>query len=103
MNCLRTGLLVILLGVCGAASAQQAVDRQQLYELLDRLGQLEREVRQLRGDQEVLQYKLEQAERREQKRYQDLYSRLQPDAAAATQPPTSPPTGSAPGVPPPSG
>ena len=102
MNRLRTGLLVILLGVCGAAGAQQAVDRQQLYELLDRLGQLEREVRQLRGDQEVLQYKLEEAERRDQKRYQDLYSRLQSGAAPAIQPSTSSPTGIAPVAPPPS-
>jgi tol-pal system protein YbgF len=97
--------IVVALGYSGMAPAQQASDSQQFYELLDRLGQLEREVRQLRGEQELLQHKLQEAERREQKRYDDLYSRLQSGSGATGQPPPIAPQGNSadPSLPPATG
>jgi tol-pal system protein YbgF len=59
------------------AQAQETTDRQLMYQLLQRMDTLEREVRQLRGEQEVLQYKLQQAEDRAQKRSADTNTRLQ--------------------------
>jgi len=65
----------LLLGASGAL-AQDSTERQLMYQLLQRMDQLEREVRQLRGEQEVLQYKLQQAEDRGQRRYADTNDRL---------------------------
>jgi len=73
----RSGALLLLLTLAaGAAGAQETSDRQLMYQLLQRMDQLEREMRQLRGEQEVLQYQLQQAEDRAQKRYADTNNRL---------------------------
>lgn len=69
---LAAGLLVAATN----APAQDNTERQLMYQLLQRMDQLEREVRQLRGEQEVLQYKLQQADDRGQRRYADTNDRL---------------------------
>ncbi len=72
------GLLAIVLLVAGGTTlAQSDADKRVLYELIDRIDQLEQEVRQMRGAQEVLQYKLDEASGRDQKRYQNTDARLQ--------------------------
>jgi tol-pal system protein YbgF len=66
-----------LLLLSGTVEAQQTSERQLMYELMDRLEQLEQEVRQLRGAMEVYQYKLDEASRSANNRYQDTDRRLQ--------------------------
>lgn len=58
------------------SSAEDSPERQLLYELIDRIEQLEGEVRQLRGQQEVVTYRQEEAARRGAKRAEDSDRRL---------------------------
>jgi tol-pal system protein YbgF len=59
------------------AQAQAGRDNQVLYELMSRLGQLEREIRQLRGDLELYRHLQEQEVQRQKERHQALDRRLQ--------------------------
>lgn len=70
----------VLLGVMmgsTAACAQAARDSQLLYELFNRLDQLEQEIRQLRGDLELFRYRQEETIRQQQEVYSNLDRRLQ--------------------------
>ena len=77
----RSGLFwactMLLCGMVTISHAQQNSERQLMYELMDRLEQLEQEVRQLRGSMEVYQYKLDEASQVDNRRYQDTDRRLQ--------------------------
>jgi TolA-binding protein len=80
----RTILLISLVG-CSAvyalsANAQNSRDNQLLYELLQRIELLEQELRQLRGDFELLQYQQQGQQAGttgDDTRYQTLEKRLQ--------------------------
>lgn len=79
------------------AQAQAGRDNQVLYELMSRLGQLEREIRQLRGDLELYRHRQEQEVQRQKERHQALDRRLQAleerlseDAASADGAPGEP-------------
>lgn len=70
----------ILVGIMmgsSAACAQAARDSQLLYELFNRLDQLEQEIRQLRGDLELFRYRQEETIQQQQELYGNLNRRLQ--------------------------
>lgn len=69
------GLPAMIIG--SSACAQAARDNQLLYELFNRLDQLEQEIRQLRGDLDLYRYRQEEAMQRQQQLYTDLDRRLQ--------------------------
>lgn len=69
------GLLGMIMGP--SACAQAARDNQLLYELFNRLDQLEQEIRQLRGDLEFFQYRQQEVMQQQQEQYSDLNRRLQ--------------------------
>ncbi len=68
---------LLLWAISTTSHAQQNSERQLMYELMDRLEQLEQEVRQLRGSMEVYQYKLDEANQADNRRYQDTDRRIQ--------------------------
>lgn len=63
-----------------AAWGQAGRDSQALYELLNRIQQLEQETRQLRGDLELLRYRQEEEKQRLDERFLQLEQRLQAGA-----------------------
>ncbi len=74
----RIVCLLVLLGFSAdGLGADPAVDRQLMLQLLQRLELLEQEVRQLRGQLEVLEHSRQQSARQEQNRYLDIDRRLQ--------------------------
>jgi tol-pal system protein YbgF len=78
----RLTLAAIVWGVCGwlPAIAQNTSDNALLYELLQRIELLERELRQLRGDLELFQYQQQRqtgSAQTDDARYQAIERRLQ--------------------------
>lgn len=69
------GLPAMMMG--SSACAQAARDNQLLYELFNRLDQLEQEIRQLRGDLDLYRYRQEEVMQQQQQLYTDLNRRLQ--------------------------
>lgn len=67
---------VLAAALVNPASAQSEADRKLMYELLQKLSQFEQELREIRGQQEVLGHRLEQAGERDRSRYLDIDRRL---------------------------
>ncbi len=67
---------------------ERIIQGQGLVSLLGRVDQLQNEVQRLTGDNEALQYKLEQMQRRQRELYIDLDERIQAQANTAAAPAT---------------
>jgi tol-pal system protein YbgF len=85
-----------------AVAPAQSPETRRLLELLDRLDELEREVRQLRGDLEVTSHDLKGLKDRQRELYLDLDRRLRALEVGGVHqaPAAAPPPPSAPAVPP---
>jgi septal ring factor EnvC (AmiA/AmiB activator) len=83
-----SSLLTSSVLVSSPALAQASSDRQLLFELLNRIEQLEQEIRQLRGDVELYRYHQEELERH----LQALEENSRNDLAGSTEPTGEPAT-----------
>jgi tol-pal system protein YbgF len=78
---------------------ERLLESQSLVDMLTRLEQLEKEIRQLRGDVELLSHNFEDLKRRQKDLYLDMDRRLRQLEVGATQAPVQPPVAPAPAPP----
>ncbi len=84
-----------------AIAAEPGAERQLMLQLLQRIEQLEQELRQLRGQQEVLEHRLERVEKQAENRYGDADRRSPAQGSAVYTAPESSATGGGATLPPP--